>query len=72
MEIVDTRDGFLFKIAGHKTFAVREGDDSSAFCPFCYSQMTFEEDKCPACGKNVPELIYFHGDDQTWIASGNE
>ncbi|MCQ2595947.1 MAG: hypothetical protein MJ196_11865 [Treponemataceae bacterium] len=72
MEIVDTRDGYIFKITGHKTFAVLSGNDSVAYCPFCYNQIDFADDKCPFCHKNIPELIYFHGDDQTWIASGNE
>ncbi len=71
MEIVDTREGFLFKICGNKTFAVAEGNDIQAYCPFCYNQISFSDDKCPACQKNIPEIIYFHGDDQTWIASGN-
>ena len=72
MEIVDTREGYLFKMTGTKTFAVLESREDIAFCPFCYNQMSLEEDKCPNCGKNIPELIYFHSDDQTWIASGNE
>lgn len=72
MEIVDTREGFIFKIAGNKTFAVLSDRDDVAFCPFCYSQINFSDDKCPCCGKNIPEIIYYHGDDQTWIASGNE
>ena len=57
---------------GAKTFAVLNNTDDIAFCPFCYAQMSFDDDKCPNCNKNIPELIYYHGDDQTWIASGNE
>lgn len=72
MEIVDTREGYHFKMTATKTFAVLDGRDDVAFCPFCYSQIGFDDDKCASCGKNMPELIYFHGDDQTWIASGNE
>ncbi|WP_407400565.1 hypothetical protein [Treponema sp.] len=72
MEIVDVREGYLFKIVGDKTFAVQENNDGVAFCPFCYSQIDFADGRCPCCQKNIPEIIYFHGDDQTWIASGNE
>ena len=72
MEIVDTREGYNFKIFGNKTFAVIAGNDTVAFCPFCYSQINFSDDRCPCCNKNIPELIYYHGDDDTWIASGNE
>ncbi len=72
MEIVDIKDGYIFKIAGNKTFAVLSGNDDTAFCPFCYGKVNFTDDKCAFCGKNIPEIIYFHGDDQTWIASGNE
>lgn len=62
MVIVDTREGYLFKMTDTKTFAVLEGRDDIVFCPFYYNQMSFEEDKCPNCGKNIPELAYFHGD----------
>lgn len=72
MQIVDTKDGYFFKITGSKTFAVQDGNDDVVFCPFCYSQANLSEDKCPSCGKNIPEIIYYHGDDDTWIASGNE
>ena len=72
MEIVDTREDYHFKMLGAKTFAVLNSREDIAFCPFCYTQMSFDDDKCPNCGKNIPELIYYHGDDQTWIASGNE
>lgn len=72
MEIVDTKEGFFFKIMGNKTFAVPQDNDSVVFCPFCYNQVNAEDDKCSFCNKNIPEIIYFHGDDQTWIASGNE
>lgn len=72
MEIVDTREGYIFKLFGNKTFAVSEGNETAAFCPFCYSQINFSDDKCSFCNKNIPQIIYFHGDDQTWIASGNE
>lgn len=72
MEIIDTKDGYNFKLCGNKTFAVPEGNDTVAFCPFCYSQIEFSDDKCPCCKKNIPQIIYYHGDDQTWIASGNE
>lgn len=72
MEIVNTRDGFLFKIIGDKTFAVLSDRDDVVFCPFCYGQINFTDDKCCCCGKKIPEIIYYHGDDDTWIASGNE
>lgn len=72
MEIVDTREGFFFKLSGNKTFAVSADDATAAFCPFCYKRISFSDDRCGFCGKNIPEIIYFHGDDQTWIASGNE
>ncbi len=72
MEIVNTRDGYLFKIIGNKTFAVQSGRDDVVYCPFCYTQSNQAEDKCSICSKNFPEIIYYHGDDDTWIASGNE
>lgn len=72
MEIVDIKEGFIFKMTGTKTFAVRSDRNDLYFCPFCYNQVSESDCKCPSCNKNIPELIYFHGDDQTWIASGNE
>jgi len=72
MEIVDIKEGYYFKLTGTKTFAVLKDNENAAFCPFCYSQLNFSDDKCPVCNKNIPQIIYFHGDDQTWIASGNE
>lgn len=72
MEIVDTREGYNFKICGSKTFAVQTGNDEVVFCPFCYSQLNSSDDKCTSCGKNIPQVIYYHGEDDTWIASGNE
>lgn len=70
MEIVDIREGYNFKLTGNKTFAVLTGRDDVVFCPFCYNQTSADEDKCAACGKNIPQIIYYHGDDDTWIASG--
>ena len=70
MENVNTKEGFFFRIKGSKTFAVPENDDGTVFCPFCYGQVQVEIEKCPCCGKTIPELIYYHGDDDTWIASG--
>lgn len=72
MEIVDTRDGYFFKIVGNKTFAVQSDNPENGFCPFCYSGLDFSVERCSCCGKKIPEIIYYHGDDQTWIASGNE
>lgn len=72
MEIVDIRDGYNFKITGNKTFAILSGKDDVVFCPFCYSQTNIADDRCPLCKKNIPQIIYYHGDDDTWIASGNE
>ncbi|MCQ2572344.1 MAG: hypothetical protein MJ182_00430 [Treponema sp.] len=72
MEIIDTREGYNFKLFEHKTFAVLAGNDSIAFCPFCYSQVNFSDSQCSFCKKNIPEIIYYHGDDDTWIASGND
>ncbi len=72
MEIVDTREGYLFKILGNKTFAVLSENENFVFCPFCYKQINPVDDKCTCCRKNIPEIIYYHGDDDTWIASGNE
>lgn len=72
MEIVDTRDGYYFKLVGCKTFAVLSGNDDNVFCPFCYGQANISDDRCPSCNKKIPELIYYHGDDDTWIASGSE
>lgn len=72
MEIVDTKEGFFFKIKGVRTFAVLTGNEESVFCPFCYSQVKETDDKCAFCSKRIPEIIYYHGDDDTWIASGNE
>ncbi|MCQ2241143.1 hypothetical protein [Treponema sp.] len=72
MELVNTKDGFNFKILKDKTLAVAAGVDGVFYCPFCYSQTSETEAKCASCGKNFPELIYYHGDDDTWIASGNE
>ena len=43
-----------------------------AYTPFCYSPAVESESKCNVCNKNYPELIYYHSDDDTWIASGNE
>lgn len=72
MEIVDTREGYNFKITGSKTFAVLSGRDDAVFCPFCYSQVNPADEKCAFCSKNIPQVIYYHGEDDTWIASGNE
>ena len=72
MEIIDIKDGFKFKTVQNKTFAFLGGDDNKAFCPFCYNQISFELDKCLFCNKNIPQIIYYHAEDQTWIASGNE
>lgn len=72
MEIVDTKEGYNFKICGNKTYAVQSGREDVVYCPFCYSQLNINDDKCAACGKNIPQVIYYHGEDDTWIASGNE
>lgn len=72
MEIVGTREGYNFKITGNKTFAVLAGRDDAVFCPFCYCRLNIADEKCSSCGKNIPQVIYYHGDDDTWIASGNE
>lgn len=72
MEIVDTKEGYFFKITGSKTFAVQAGRDDVVYCPFCYNQANLADEKCNNCGKKIPEIIYYHGDDDTWIASGNE
>lgn len=72
MEIIDTKEGYYFKLFEHKTFAVQAENDSVAFCPFCYNQISFSDDTCGFCNKKIPEIIYYHGDDDTWIASGNE
>lgn len=72
MEVVDTKKGYNFKLTGNKTFAVLAGNDNAVFCPFCYSPLNESDDKCTNCGKNIPQVIYYHGEDDTWIASGNE
>ena len=72
MELVNTKDGYNFKILKDKTLAIQTGIEGIFYCPFCYSQTSETESKCAACGKNFPELIHYHGDDDTWIASGNE
>lgn len=72
MEVIDTKEGYIFKLCGNKTFAVQNGRDDVVFCPFCYNQANEEEVKCASCGKNIPQVIYYHGEDDTWIASGNE
>lgn len=72
MEIIDLKDGYKFQMINTKSFAVSIDDETKVFCPFCYSKIDESTDCCPACHKNIPQLIYFHGDDQTWIASGNE
>lgn len=72
MELVNTKEGFNFKILIDKTLAVKSGEEGVFYCPFCYSKTLESESKCSVCNKNFPELIYYHGDDDTWIASGNE
>lgn len=72
MENVNLKDGYNFRMLINKTLAVRSGINDVFYCPFCYSQISESEAKCGACGKNFPELIYYHSDDETWIASGNE
>lgn len=72
MELVNIRDGYNFRILPGKTLAVQSGAESVFYCPFCYSQTAENETKCGLCGKTFPELIYYHSDDDTWIASGNE
>lgn len=72
MENVNIKEGFNFKILMGKTLAVQSGIDGVYYCPFCYSQAQESDTKCKVCNKNYPELIYYHSDDDTWIASGNE
>ncbi|MCQ2586121.1 MAG: hypothetical protein MJ185_11070 [Treponema sp.] len=72
MELVNIKDGYNFKIFPGKTLAVQSGVDGIFYCPFCYSQASETEIKCGACNKKFPEIIYYHGEDDTWIASGNE
>jgi len=72
MENVDIKEGYNFKMLVGKTLAVQSGVDGVYYCPFCYSQTAETENKCKVCNKNFPELIYYHSDDDTWIASGNE
>jgi len=72
MENVDTKEGYNFKMLIGKTLAVQSGVDGVYYCPFCYNQTAETETKCKVCNKNFPELIYYHSDDDTWIASGNE
>ena len=72
MEIVNIKEGYNFRIFPGKTLAVEAGIENVFYCPFCYSQANESESKCPVCNKNYPELIYYHSDDDTWIASGNE
>jgi len=72
MENVDIKEGFNFRLTGTKTLAVQSGVDGVYYCPFCYSQTAEAETKCKVCNKNFPQLIYYHSDDDTWIASGNE
>ncbi len=72
MENVNTKEGYNFKMLPGKTLAVQSGVDNVFYCPFCYSPAVETESKCNVCNKNYPELIYYHSDDDTWIASGNE
>jgi len=72
MELVNIKEGYNFKILRDKTLAIQSGIDNIFYCPFCYSPASESEAKCSACNKTFPELIYYHGDDDTWIASGNE
>lgn len=72
MEVVNLKEGYNFRILVNKTLAVQSGIDSVFYCPFCYSQTAETETKCGACSRRFPELIYYHSDDETWIASGNE
>lgn len=71
MEIVNIKEGYTFKMLPGKTLAFNS-NTNSFFCPFCYNPASEAESKCGTCGKNFPELVYYHGDDDTWIASGNE
>jgi len=71
MEIVNTKEGYNFRMMPGKTLAFNT-QDNSFYCPFCYSPASEADTKCHACNKNYPELVYYHGDDDTWIASGNE
>ena len=72
MENVDLKDGYNFRIVVNKTLAVQTGVDGIFYCPFCYGQVSESESRCKSCNKNFPQLIYYHSDDDTWIASGNE
>jgi len=72
MENVDIKEGYNFRLTGTKTLAVQSGVEGVFYCPFCYSQTLEAETRCKACNKNFPQLIYYHSDDDTWIASGNE
>ena len=72
MENVELKEGYSSRFFGNKTFAIENTRDHIVYCPFCYNQVLVSDSKCGVCNKNIPESIYFHSDDQTWIASGNE
>lgn len=72
MEIVNLREGYNFKLLLNKTLVIQTGIENVFYCPFCYCKTEESENKCSSCNKNFPQVIYYHGDDDTWIASGNE
>jgi len=72
MEVVELNEGYTFKLLDCKTLAVKNGEEGIFYCPFCYAQTSDSLASCGACNKNFPQIIYYHSDDETWIASGNE